>query len=115
MTGVAVDGAGNLFIGEHQNSRILVVTPVGAVSILSINGLSLSLGYPTALAFDGYGNLYIADYTNGRIVEVSSLVVAGSTSSGVGTVIGTGSYSFPVTTLTALSVHPPRPFSTTAP
>jgi sugar lactone lactonase YvrE len=108
IAGVAVDGAGNLFIGDHENSRILVVTPGGAVSILSINGLSLSLGYPTALAFDGYGNLYIADFTNGRIVEVSSLVVAGSTSSGVGTVIGTGSYSFAVSTLTGLAVDSQR-------
>jgi sugar lactone lactonase YvrE len=108
IAGVAVDGAGNLFIGDHENSRILVMTPGGAVSILSINGLSLSLGYPTALAFDGYGNLYIADFTNGRIVEVSSLVVAGSTSSGVGTVIGTGSYSFAVSTLTGLAVDSQR-------
>ena len=29
ITGVAIDGAGNLFIGDHQNSRILVMTPGG--------------------------------------------------------------------------------------
>ncbi len=104
ITGVAVDEAGNLFIGDHQNSRILVVTPSGIVSVLSINGLSPSLGFPTALAFDGAGNLYIADFTNGRIVRVSTLVVAGSTSSGVGTVIGSGSYSFTGSTLTGLTV-----------
>ena len=106
ITGVAVDGAGNLFIGDHQNSRILVMTPAGVVSVLSINGLSPALGFPTALAFDAAGNLYIADFTNARIIEVSTLVVAGSTSSGLGTVIGSGSYSFTGSTLTGLTIDP---------
>jgi len=108
ITGVAFDSAGNLFIGDHENSRILVMTPGGAVSVLNISGLSPSLGFPTALAFDSYGNLYIADFTNGCIVEVSSLAVAGSTSSGVGTVIGTGSYPFTGSTLTGLAVDAQR-------
>lgn len=104
ITGAAIDGAGNLFIGDHQNSRILVVTPSGVVSILSITGLSPSLGFPTALAFDGAGNLYIADFTNARVIEVSTVVVAGSTSSGRGTVLSTGAYSFTGSTLTGLTV-----------
>ena len=106
LTGVALDGAGNLFVGDHQNSRILVVTPGGVVSVLSISGLSPSLGFPTALAFDQAGNLYIADFTNGRVVKVSSLVVAGSTASGLATVIATGSYSFSGSTLTGMAVDP---------
>jgi hypothetical protein len=105
ITGVALDGAGNLFVGDHQNSRILVVTPGGVVSVLSISGLSPSLGFPTALAFDAAGNLYIADFTTGRVIRVSSLVV-GSTSTGSGTVIGTGTYSFAGATLTGLAVDP---------
>ena len=104
LTGVAIDGAGNLFIGDHQNSRILVMTPGGVVSVLAINGLSPALGFPTAMNFDSAGNLYIADFTNGRIVEISSLVVAGSTSSGEGTVIGAGSFSFTGSTLTGMTI-----------
>jgi len=104
ITGVAVDGAGNLFIGDHQNNRILVVTPAGVVSVLSITGLSPTLGFPTALAFDGAGNLYIADFTEGRIIRVSTVVVAGSTSSGLGDVIGTGDFSFTGSTLTGMTV-----------
>jgi streptogramin lyase len=104
ITGVALDGAGNLFIGDHQNSRILVVTPGGQVSVLSIPGLSPALGFPTALVFDAAGNLYIADFTEGRIVEVSSVIVTGSTSTGIGRVLGTGSYSFSGSTLTGLAV-----------
>jgi sugar lactone lactonase YvrE len=106
ITGVAVDGAGNLFVGDHQNSRILVMTPGGVVSVLSITGLSPALGFPTALNFDSAGNLYIADFTNARIVEISTLVVAGSTSSGLGTVIGSGSHSFTGNTLTGLTIDP---------
>jgi DNA-binding beta-propeller fold protein YncE len=91
VTGVALDGAGNLFISDHDNSRILVITPGGVASVLSITGLSVNL--PTALAFDASGTLYIADYGSGRTIEVSSIEVTGSTSAGIGTVIGTGSYT----------------------
>jgi sugar lactone lactonase YvrE len=104
IDGVAVDGAGNLFISDHTNNRILVVTPAGVVSILSITGLSPVLGLPVALAFDGAGNLYIADYANGRIIRVSTLVVAGSTASGLGVVIGTGAFTFAEETLTGMTV-----------
>lgn len=104
ITGVAIDGAGNLYIGDHQNNRILVMTPGGVVSVLSITGLSPALGFPTALNFDSAGNLYVADFTNGRIVEISTLVVAGSTSSGLGTVIGSGSFSFTGSTLTGMTI-----------
>jgi sugar lactone lactonase YvrE len=104
ITGVAVDGAGNLFIGDHQNSRILVMTPEGVVSVLTINGLSPSLGFPTALNFDAAGNLYIEDFTNARIVEISTLVVAGSASSGKGTVIGTSPFSFTGSTMTGMTI-----------
>jgi NHL repeat len=73
ITGVAVDATGDLYIGDHENSRILVVTPSGVVSVLNITGASL--GFPTALAFDASGDLYVADFTNGNILEVSSLSV----------------------------------------
>ncbi len=104
VTGVALDGAGNLFVSDHLNSRIIVITPGGVASVLSINGLVPALGLPTSLAFDGAGNLYISDYSRGRVVEVSTLVVAGSTSSGMGTVIGTGSYTTSAEGITGVAV-----------
>jgi hypothetical protein len=91
VTGVALDGAGNLFVSDHLNNRILVITPSGVTSVLNITGISLDL--PTALAFDASGTLYIAGYGNGRTVEVSSIQVTGSTATGIGTMIGTGSYT----------------------
>ena len=105
ICGIALDGAGNLFIGDHAYERIIVVTPGGVASQLAISGLSPTLGEPTELAFDAAGNLYIAEYSpNARIVEVSSLVVAGSTSSGVGTVLATGSYTFSAGKLSGVAV-----------
>jgi sugar lactone lactonase YvrE len=111
ITGVAVDGAGNLFIADYYHNQIVVVTPGGAASILSISGLSPALGEPTELAFDGAGNLYIGDYAaNGRsysrVVEISSLFVLGSTSRGIGTVLSTGSYTFSSSTITGVTVGP---------
>ena len=104
--GVAVDGAGNLFIADEGNQRIVVVTPAGTASALSISGLSTALGAPWELNFDAAGNLYIADYSNSRIVRVSSLAVTGSTSSGVGTVVGTGRIVLGVGSVTGVAVDP---------
>jgi len=107
VTGIALDGAGNLFIADYYNDRIVVVTPGGVASVLSISGLSPALGEPTELAFDAAGNLYIADYSpNARIVRVSSLSVSGSTSSGLGEVIHTGSYTFSGSSVTGVAVGP---------
>ena len=93
VTGVAIDGAGNLFIADAGRSRILVVTPGGTASVLGISGLSAGLSEPYGLAFDAAGSLYIADHGNSRVVKVSSLIVQGATSSGVGSVISTGGFS----------------------
>jgi uncharacterized protein (TIGR03437 family) len=106
VTGVAVDGAGNLFISDHQNSRLIVITPGGVASVLSISGPAPALGYPTALAFDAAGDLYISDFQNGRVIEVSSLYVTGSTSTGIGTVIGTGIYTTGAEEIVGVAVDP---------
>ena len=58
------------------------------------------------MAFDAAGNLYIADFSDGRVVRVSTLVVAGSTSSGLGVVLGTGAFSFGISTLSGTAVDP---------
>lgn len=105
VTGIALDGAGDLFIADHQHARIVVTTPGGVSSVLTING-GVTLGYPTELAFDAAGNLFISDYTNGKVVEVTSLVVSGSTSSGYGRQLNLGTYVFSQGTLTGVAVGP---------
>jgi sugar lactone lactonase YvrE len=59
-TGLALDGAGNLFIADFDNAEVVEVpTTTGlAPSLVNTGGL---LQHPIALAFDYLGNLYIGD------------------------------------------------------
>jgi sugar lactone lactonase YvrE len=67
---VALDGAGNLFIGDFYGR--VVEVPFGGGTATSItpaaNGVPLS--YPSGLAVDGSGDLFIADFINNRVLEV---------------------------------------------
>ncbi len=80
--GVAVDGSGNVFVGDNGNSTIRKITPAGAVTTLA--GLSANLGgddgtgsaarfeYPRGVAVDSSGNVYVADYYNYTIRKITS-------------------------------------------
>jgi hypothetical protein len=79
--GVAVDGAGNLYIADIGNNLIRKVTPGGIITTVAGNGTygyngdniaaaSAELGSPTGVAVDSAGNLYIADIGNNRIRKV---------------------------------------------
>ena len=79
--GVAVDGAGNLYITDSFNHRIRKVDLTGTISTVAGNGergfagdggpaVEAQLSSPQAVAVDGTGNLYIADTFNGRIRRV---------------------------------------------
>ena len=82
-SGVAVDGAGNLYIADASNHRIRKVDSIGTITTIAGtgeqgfggNGGSASqahLFFPTGVAVDGAGNLYIADVGNHRIRKVDS-------------------------------------------
>ncbi len=69
--GVAVDSAGNLFIADAGNSRLLELPAGGGLATVlntTVNGISLS--GPVNIALDNAGNLFIADSGNNRVVEV---------------------------------------------
>jgi uncharacterized protein (TIGR03437 family) len=80
---VAVDSAGNLYIGDSLSSRVLKVNSGGTITSLAGNG-ALSYGgdggpatkaaffYPYGVAADGQGNIYIADTNNHRVRRVDS-------------------------------------------
>jgi hypothetical protein len=85
-TGVAVDGAGDLFIADSHHNRVREVYGSGAnagnITTVAGNGnagydgtatvaTSTSLNLPGAVAIDGAGNLYIADTNNNVIREVN--------------------------------------------
>ncbi len=96
-TGVAVDSAGNLYIGDSWNNRIRKVSG-GTITTVAGNGnqgfsgdggpaTSATLGGLGGVAVDSAGNIYIADWGNSRIREVSGgtiTTVAGGGNQGLG-------------------------------
>jgi sugar lactone lactonase YvrE len=94
---VAVDGAGNVFVGDTGNNRIRKVTG-STISTVAGNGASgydsdgvsataASLDHPTGVAVTADGNtLYIADTGNNRVRKVTGGTIS--------TLAGTGAASF---------------------
>ena len=67
-TGVAVDGAGNLYIQDSGNSRLIKATySGGGYSISTIRDSIVGSG----VAVDGAGNVYAADNNNSLVVKES--------------------------------------------
>jgi len=97
--GVAVDGAGNVYIADANDNKIRELTPTGAISTIAGDGspcaspttscgdgataTSAQLNFPTGVAVDGAGNVYIADQSDNKIRELT----AGGT---IGTLAGDG-------------------------
>jgi DNA-binding beta-propeller fold protein YncE len=95
--GVAVDGAGDLFIADTFNNAVREVTPAGTITTV-VNSASANGGIPaaggetnnvapTASKLSGpYGigidpstdDLYIADTHNSKIAEVTGLAQPGT-------------------------------------
>ena len=65
--GVAVDAAGDVFISDNDNQRVVKVATNGTVTTVGFN-----LQYPQGLAVDGAGDLFIADnnINSGEVLEV---------------------------------------------
>jgi sugar lactone lactonase YvrE len=94
--GVAVDGAGNVYVADTGNSQIVEIPVVnGALSTSAQTTLISSstvvagsaLSNPAGIAVDSLGNLYIADSGNKRVVYVpyaDSLVLSFATTLGSG-------------------------------
>src|SRR5436309_12950936 len=106
--GVAVDGAGNLFIADSGNYRIRKVSFDGIISTVAGNGsqgfsgdggpaTSAPLLGPQGVAVDGDGNLFIADtmaYTFSLSIRYNSRIRKVSANGIITTVAGNGTYGF---------------------
>jgi len=80
-TGIAVDGAGDLYVSDCVNNTVRKITAAGEVT--TVAGLAGSSGWrdgvgvnarfcdPAGLALDGSGNLYIAEFTNCTIRKMT--------------------------------------------
>jgi hypothetical protein len=81
-SGVAVDGAGNVFIVDEFNQRVRKVDTKGIITTVAGNGkmgyspdgraaIHTQFGYPKGVAVDASGNLFIVDSENDRVRKVS--------------------------------------------
>ncbi len=77
--GVAVDGSGNVYVGDESNQRIRKITAGGVVTTLAgsgtagyadATGTAAQFSNPLGVAVDGSGNVYVADYGNNRIRKI---------------------------------------------
>jgi sugar lactone lactonase YvrE len=86
--GVAVDSAGNLFVGDNSNSRVRQVSPEGMISTVAGNGKTKYAGggglatetglkSPNSLAINAMGNLLISDDNGDRVLEVFGAAAPG--------------------------------------
>ena len=85
--GVAVDGAGNIYIADTFNHRVRKVDASGNISTIAGTGTfgfsgdggpptSARLYNPQGVAVDGSGNIYIADTFNHRIRRIRRIRTA---------------------------------------
>jgi hypothetical protein len=106
-TGLALDGAGNLYIADKGNNAIRKVTAAtGVITTVAGDGTQgfsgdaglatvAHLNNPNSVAVDGAGNLYIADSNNNRVRMVSVTTGNISTVAGNGTNWDSGDGGFP--------------------
>ena len=69
-TGIALDSAGNLYIADTGNQRVVGVPYSGSWNVSAASTVASSLNSPLAVAPDGSGNLYIADSGSGQIYKI---------------------------------------------
>ncbi|HEX7841348.1 MAG TPA: hypothetical protein VF469_27910 [Kofleriaceae bacterium] len=81
-TGVAVDGAGNVYVADAGNDTIRKITAGGVVktlagSVLNFGsadgaGAAARFEFPAGVAVDSAGNLYVADTDNSTIRKITA-------------------------------------------
>ena len=76
---VAVDGSGNVYVADTNNSKVKKITPAGVVTTLAGStvgyldgtGTAAMFAYPKGIEVDGAGNIYLADTNNYRIRKIT--------------------------------------------
>jgi mucin-19 len=108
--GIAVDSAGNVYVGDYNNHRIRKITPAGVVTTFAGNGTTTftdgtgtnaTFNQPAGVAVDSAGNVYVADTSNNRIRKITSTGV-------VTTLAGNSNYTFVDGTGTNASFNNPQ-------
>src|ERR1700752_2823905 len=113
-SGIALDGAGNLYIADNANNRIRKVNTSGIITTIAGNG---TLGYsgdagpataaelsaPTFITTDNAGNVYFTDGNNNRLRMINTAGII-NTIAGNG-LMGYGGDGGPAT---AAKLNPPQ-------
>lgn len=98
LSGLVVDGSGNIYTSELSSSKVRKINTSGIISTVAGTGTqgfsgdggaatSAQLKFPISLTFDGSGNLYIADLLNNRIRKMTPAGI-------ISTVAGNGTAGF---------------------
>ena len=98
---VAVDGFGNLFISDSDNSVIRKVTvATGLITTVAGNGTAGYAGdgtpatsanlSPSGLAVDGSGNIYVSDAMNSVVRKVAAGIITTVAGTGIPGLLGDG-------------------------
>jgi sugar lactone lactonase YvrE len=103
LAGLAVDGAGNMYVADRGSHSVRKVTPAGVVTTLAGTarlfgradgaGPAARFRFPSGIAIDAAGTLYVADQGNHIIRKVTSsgaVTTLAGTSQLAGSVDGTG-------------------------
>jgi len=95
--GVAVDSAGNVYVGDSNNDSIRKVTGSGVVNTIGgtadviggVDGVGSSAGFagPSGVAVDGGNCIYVADTGNNRISTGTPMPVVSITNSALDVVV----------------------------
>lgn len=94
--GIAIDGAGNLYIGDFNNQRVRKVNTSGIISTVAGTGTggyggdggpaaAATLWNPGFLNVDGTGNVYVCDNQNQRVRKINVATGIITTVAGNGT------------------------------
>ncbi|OLE44332.1 MAG: hypothetical protein AUF73_01435 [Thaumarchaeota archaeon 13_1_20CM_2_39_11] len=102
-TGISYDSAGNLWVADEGNSRVLeyaapittgeaatVVVGQGTFTTNTAGTTSTALGHPDGISFDSAGNLWVADTGNSRVLEYAAPITTGEAAT---VVIGQGDFT----------------------
>ena len=106
ISGLAVDGNGNLFLADQSYSVIQRVSG-GSISTIAGNfgygysgdggpATSASLSNPEGLAVDSAGNIYVADYGNSRVRLVTAAPKAIASIAPASVIAGTSNFALQV-------------------
>lgn len=78
--GITFDAAGNLYIADTGNARVVMVPNNGGLDSSLAAAVGAGFSEPAAVASDASGNLYVADAGTGKVSKIAWPVASGATS-----------------------------------